>query len=70
MGNTMATLVDGLGPRCAKWKIHENLRFSESATCFHCNHFHQEMDDEGETPWSLKWDDQGTCLIGMTNAGE
>jgi hypothetical protein len=25
------------------------------------------MDEDGETPWTLEFDDKGTCLIGMTN---
>jgi hypothetical protein len=47
--------------------MHRNLRLSDSATCFHCDHFHQPMDEDGETPWTLEFDDKGTCLIGMTN---
>lgn len=61
------TIVHGQGERCVRWKMHSNLRFSERATCFECDHFHQPMDEDGETPWTLEFDDQGTCLIGMSN---
>lgn len=59
--------VHGQYGRCAKWKIHSNLRYSDSATCFQCDHFHQPIGDDGESPWTLDFDDRGTCLIGMTN---
>ncbi len=62
------TVVHGEGQRCTRWKLHSNLRYSESATCFECDHFHQPMDEDGETLWTLQFDDKGTCLIGMTNA--
>ena len=68
--NGSITSVHGLGVRCTRWKMHHELLFSESATCFHCEHFHQPADAEGETRWSLAFDDEGTCRIGMTNANE
>lgn len=64
------TEVHGQYGRCAKWKMHRNLCLSDSATCFQCDHFRQPMDEHGETPWTLEFDDKGTCLIGMTNDDE
>lgn len=62
------TITHGEGIRCSSFKTHENLKVSGRAICFECQHFSQEIGEDGECPWTLNFDDRGACAIGKTNS--
>ena len=61
------TTTHGEGERCDRFARHPNLRLSERAICFHCAHFDQPIDADGECAWTLDGYDRGNCRIGSTN---
>jgi hypothetical protein len=61
------TLTYGEGERCERFLKHDDMGFSSRAICFECRYFQQPLDDNGDTPWVLDFDDRGTCAIGSTN---
>ena len=42
------TTTHGEGERCDRFARHPNLRLSERAICFHCAHFDQPIDADGD----------------------
>lgn len=55
------SITHGQGQRCAQFALHPNLRMSQKAICFDCAHFHQEIGEDGESAWTLEFDDRGNA---------